>query len=59
MKKLLIFVKECRLELKKVSWPTREDVLQSTKVVLVSVVFFAVLFGALDYGLFSFINFIF
>ncbi|MEI1280196.1 preprotein translocase subunit SecE [Leptospira hartskeerlii] len=35
------FVQECREELKKVQWPNRQEVMQSTIVVLVTVLFFS------------------
>lgn len=51
MKKIIQFVKECYVELKKVVWPTRKEVATLTKVVLISVVVFAIFFGVLDYVL--------
>ncbi len=39
------------MELAKVVWPSRKEVGISTKVVLVSVVLFALFFGVLDYVL--------
>ncbi len=53
MKKIVQFFKESVSELKKVSWPSREDVLASTKVVVVSVVIFAVVLGLVDFLLVS------
>ena len=44
------FFKECVRELKLVSWPTREYVLSSVKVVIISTVMVAVVLGALDLG---------
>jgi preprotein translocase subunit SecE len=44
------FVKEVRGELGRVAWPSRNEVLTYTVVVLVSVTFFMVVIGALDYG---------
>ena len=49
MKKFIQFVKECAGELRKVTWPTRTDVLSSTKVVFVSTIVVAVILGLLDW----------
>lgn len=49
MKKIVKYFKECWLELKKVSWPSRQMVLQSTKVVIVSTVVFALILGLVDF----------
>ena len=49
MKKLFRYLKETRLELKKVIWPNRETVVASTKVVLVSTLIFALVLGLVDF----------
>lgn len=49
MKKLIKYLKETRLELKKVVWPNRDTVVSSTKVVLVSTLIFAVVLGLVDF----------
>jgi preprotein translocase subunit SecE len=46
--KIVTFAKECRDELKKVVWPTRDDVVSSVKVVVVSTVIIAVVLGLID-----------
>ena len=48
MSKLVQFVRESKAELKRVDWPTKEDVLSSVKVVIVSTIVIAVLLGVLD-----------
>lgn len=48
MAKLVQFFRESKAELKKVVWPTRDDVFSSVKVVIISTVVVAVLLGALD-----------
>ncbi|MFQ3546914.1 MAG: preprotein translocase subunit SecE [Termitinemataceae bacterium] len=48
MKKLTAFVKESVAELKKVVWPSREDVIASVKVVLISTLVFALILGLVD-----------
>lgn len=48
MSKVFGFFKECGAELRKVTWPTRDDVVSSVKVVLVSTIIIAIILGALD-----------
>ena len=48
MSKLVQFVRESKAELKRVDWPTREDVFSSVKVVIISTVVVAILLGVLD-----------
>ncbi|HAC32031.1 MAG: preprotein translocase subunit SecE [Treponema sp.] len=48
MGKATNFIKECGAELRKVVWPSREDVISSVKVVIVSTIIIAVILGALD-----------
>ena len=50
MAKVVQFIKESKAELKKVVWPTKEDVFSSIKVVIISTVIIAVVLGALDSG---------
>lgn len=49
MKKIIQFFKDSYAELRKVVWPTREDVIASTKVVLFSTVVMAAVLGFIDY----------
>jgi preprotein translocase subunit SecE len=44
------FLREVRSELKKVAWPSRNEVTTYTVVVLVSVVFITLIIFGLDYG---------
>lgn len=48
LKRFPDYIKGVRLELKKVVWPTRQEIITSTIVVTVTVLFFAVLIGVLD-----------
>ena len=50
MAKVIQFFKESRAELKKVVWPTRDDVVSSIKVVIISTIVVAVILGLLDLG---------
>ena len=49
MKKIIRYFKECYLEMKKVYWPNRQMVLQSTKIVIISTVVFALILGLVDF----------
>jgi len=46
--KVIRFALECRDELKKVVWPTRDDVISSVKVVLISTVLIGAILGLID-----------
>lgn len=50
MSKVGQFVRESRAELKKVVWPSRDDVVSSVKVVIISTAVVAVVLGLLDWG---------
>ena len=50
MAKVIQFFKESRAELKKVVWPTRDDVISSIKVVIISTIVVALILGLLDLG---------
>ena len=45
------FLREVRVELSKVTWPTRKETLASTSVVLIIVVIIAAFLGIVDLGL--------
>jgi preprotein translocase subunit SecE len=59
MKKILQFFKDSYAELKRVVWPGREQVVSSTKVVIVSTVLFALVLGIVDFILLKGVDFIF
>ncbi len=59
MKKIILFFKESYAELKKVTWPSRDEVISSTKVVLVSITIIAIALGIVDYLFFAGMDFIF
>jgi len=48
MNKVIQFVKESYAELKKVIWPSRDDVISSVKVVIVSTIIVAAILGLID-----------
>ncbi|MGH9742263.1 MAG: preprotein translocase subunit SecE [Candidatus Acidiferrum sp.] len=43
------FLHDTRVEMKQVTWPTREDVVSTTGVVIVTVFFFGVFLAAVDW----------
>ena len=45
------FLKEVKIELKKVVWPTRKDTIASNSVVLIIVMIIAFFLGLVDLGL--------
>jgi len=45
------FFREVRVELKKVTWPSRKETIASTSVVLITVVLVAFFLGIVDLGL--------
>ena len=49
MKKIISFLKESRAELKKVNWPSKEEVLTSTRVVIISILIIAGVIALVDY----------
>jgi preprotein translocase subunit SecE len=59
MKKIILFFQESFAELKKVTWPSRDDALSSTKVVLVSTLIIAFFLGLVDFLLVRFVDWIF
>ena len=59
MKKVIQFFSESYAELKKVVWPSRDEVASSTRVVIVSVVLFALVLGVVDFVLLAGIDLIF
>jgi preprotein translocase subunit SecE len=59
MKKIILFFQESFAELKKVTWPSREEVIASTKVVLVSTVVIAAVLGLVDFVLVKLVDLVF
>ncbi len=59
MRRIVQFFKDSYAELKRVVWPGREAVASSTKVVIVSVVIFALVLGVVDFLLLKGMDLIF
>ena len=49
MRRIIQFFKDSYAELKRVVWPGKEAVASSTKVVIISVVLFALVLGVVDF----------
>ncbi len=49
LNRIITFLKEARIELKKVTWPTREDTIRYTLTVIVISGAVALFLGGLDY----------
>lgn len=45
------FLREAKIELKKVKWPTRKELLASTAMVIILVLIVALFLGLIDFGL--------
>ena len=50
MSKVVQFLPESKAELKKVVWPSRDNVVSSVKVVIISTILIAIILGLLDIG---------
>jgi preprotein translocase subunit SecE len=49
--KIIRFLKEAKIELKKVTWPTPRQTLASTSVVIIVVIIVSIFLGIVDFGL--------
>ena len=59
MRRIILFFQESFAELKKVTWPSRDEALASTKVVLVSTLLIAGMLGLVDFILFKLVDWLF
>ena len=59
VKKIWTFIKEARQELKKVNWPSRKELIESTKVVIISSLLMILFIGVVDYVYSKFIKLLF
>jgi preprotein translocase subunit SecE len=50
MERIKTFVKESWAELGKITWPTRQELAESTVVVIVSVILITIFIGLVDLG---------
>ena len=49
--KIIRFLKEAKIELKKVTWPTPKQTIASTSVVIIVVIIVSIFLGIVDFGL--------
>ncbi len=59
MRKIILFFQESFAELKKVTWPNREEAAASTRVVLLSTLIIAAILGLVDFVLFKLVDWMF
>jgi len=57
-KRVSRYLREVRQEIKKVTWPSKEEIISSTLVVLVTVAFFVLLIGSLDFVFAKLVRFV-
>jgi len=56
MNKILSFLSEVRAELKKITWPSRDELVGSTIIVCILVLVFAAILGGMDVAFSSLIK---
>jgi len=49
VKKVIAFLREAKAELKKVNWPSREEVLTSTRIVIISILIIGAVIALIDF----------
>jgi len=59
MRRIIQFFQESFAELRKVTWPSRDEAVASTKVVLVSTLLIAGMLGLVDFILFKLVDWLF
>ncbi|MCD8390350.1 MAG: preprotein translocase subunit SecE [Firmicutes bacterium] len=50
MTKITRFFKDTKAELKKVTWPTKEQLIHNTGIVLAFIIIFTIILSLLDFG---------
>lgn len=58
MQNVMQFLNDAKVELKRVTWPSRKQTMASTFVVIIIVFVMAIYFGIIDFGLAKLIKFI-
>lgn len=53
------YIKESMGELKKVTWPKKDEIVNSTMIVIVVVIIFSVILGVFDIGVSKLVKFLF
>ncbi len=49
IQKIILFLKDVKVELKKVSWPTKKETIKYTIIVIVISILTAIFLGGIDY----------
>lgn len=57
--KIKVFIEEVIAEMRKVVWPSRDKVMENTRIVIVSSILLALFFGLVDFLLLRIIEFLF
>ena len=47
---LIKYFKDCKAELKKVTWPTKEQLIHNTGIIIAFIIIFTVILSVLDFG---------
>jgi len=58
VQKIIQFIKEAKVELKKVTWPTPKQTLASTAVVIIIVFIVSIYLGIVDFALAKLVKFV-
>ena len=58
VQKIIQFIKEAKIELKKVTWPTPKQTLASTAVVIIIVFIVSIYLGIIDFVLAKLVKFV-
>ena len=53
--KIKSFLHSVKAEMKKISWPTRKEIVRSTIIVFITIIVFAVIIGVIDIALYQLI----
>jgi len=53
--KIKSFLHAVKAEMKKISWPTRKEIVRSTIIVFITIIVFAVIIGVIDTALYQLI----
>ncbi len=53
MKKIIQFFRDCYGEMRKVVWPSRQDVISSTKVVIISTIIISLILSFFDFVIYD------
>ena len=56
MNKILAFLNEVKAEIRKITWPNRDDLIGTVIIVCLLAIVFAMLLGAMDVGFGAFIK---